>query len=324
MEVRTGPLTIGELLRDASAQLRVSGSETARLDTELLLGHVLRVDRATLLASPEAVVSSDQAAVFHELVARREKGEPVAYIRGMKEFYGLVLTVDARALIPRPETELLVDLALDRLRSLLTERARPAGHEPLLVWDVGTGSGAIAVAVASECRRRGYGRDVRIRGTDISGDALALAVENAVGHGVADIIDFARADLTGLIDSTGLVEADAINFADAQPARQADLLLANLPYVPSHVVPTLAVAASFEPPLALDGGPDGLVPIKRLLGELQSALDPAGIALLEIGDSQAAGVCTTVASVLPGWELTIHDDLAGLPRVAELRPPAPQ
>ena len=223
------PPTIGELLRSATAQLRESGSETSRLDAELLLGHVLRVDRATLLASPEVRVSTPQGA-RSEFVERRAKGEPVAYIRGLKEFYGLVLTVDARALIPRPETELLVDLAVDRLRHMLTERPRPVNAAPLLVWDVGTGSGAIAVAVAAECRRRGYGADVRFRATDVSVDALALATENAVVHGVADVIDFAIADLTDLPD-----------------AKPADLLLANLPYIPTRVVPTLPVAASYEP-----------------------------------------------------------------------------
>lgn len=296
------PSRIGELLRSATSQLRDSGSETARLDAELLLGHVLRVDRATLVASPEAVVSTPQGDAFAASVARRAKGEPVAYIRGLKEFYGLALTVDSRALIPRPETELLVDLALDRLRYMLTERPRPANSDPLLAWDIGTGSGAIAVAVAVKCRRRGYGPEVRIRATDISADALALATENAVAHGVADSIDLAVADLT-----------------DVPELKPADLLLANLPYIPTATVPTLPVAASFEPSLALDGGPDGLLPIKRLLGELDRAVAQGGEALLEIGSDQARGIQDAVGSQLPGWRVTIHDDLAGLPRVAELR-----
>ncbi len=289
-------------MRSATSQLRDSGSETARLDAELLLGHVLRVDRATLVASPEAAVSSPQAEVFGALVARRSNGEPVAYIRGLKEFYGLVLTVDSRALIPRPETELLVDMGLDRLRRMLIERPRPAGAAPLLAWDVGTGSGAIAVAFAVECRRRGYGREVRIRATDISSDALGLATENAVAHGVADVIELEVADLT-----------------DAADIRPADLLLANLPYIPTETVPILPIATSFEPALALDGGPDGLDPIKRLLGQLATALAPDGEALLEIGSDQARAVLGVAEALLPGWEVTIHDDLAGLPRVARLR-----
>lgn len=296
------PSRIGELLRSATTRLRDSGSETARLDAELLLGHVLRLDRATLVASPVAVVSSPRAEAFGAFVARRSNGEPIAYIRGLKEFYSLALTVDSRALIPRPETELLVDLALDRLRHLLTERPRPANADPLLAWDVGTGSGAIAIALAVECRRRGYGPEVRIRATDISSDALALATENAVGHGVADAIELAVADLTDV--------------ADVGPA---DLLLANLPYIPTATVSILAIAASFEPSFALDGGPDGLTPIKRLLGQLGTAVAPDGEALLEIGSDQARAVREAAESLMPRWEVTIHDDLAGLPRVAQLR-----
>jgi release factor glutamine methyltransferase len=291
---------VGELLRSASQRLREAGSESARLDAELLLGHVLGAGRATLLAAPEAPVSGPQQVSFQSLIERRASGEPVSYIRGLKEFYGLVLGVDGRALIPRPETEQLVDLALARLARMLTDAPRPAG-EPLLVWDVGTGSGAISVALAVECRRRGYAADVALRATDISADALALATENAVVHGVADVIAFATADL-----------------ADLAGARPADLLVANLPYVPSDVVARLPVAASYEPPLALDGGPDGLVILRRLIGWLPAAVTDAGVALLEIGAEQAEAVGAAVASALPDWRLTVHDDLAARPRVAEL------
>ena len=225
----------------------------------------------------------------------------MSYIRGLKEFYGIALTVDARALIPRPETELLVDLALARLGRMLTEAPRPAGAEALLVWDVGTGSGAIAISVAVECRRRGYLRDIALRATDASAQALALATENAVAHGVADVIEFAVADLT---DLTG--------------ARPADLLLANLPYIPAGVLPDLPVAASFEPRAALDGGPDGLALIRRLIGLLPVALADGGAALLEIGADQAELVRAAGATAVPDWTIEIHDDLAGLPRVAEL------
>jgi release factor glutamine methyltransferase len=131
------PATIGSVLRDAAARLAESGSETPRLDAELLLGHVLRVDRATLLAAPEAAVSEAQAGAFDALVTRCGSGEPVAYIRGLKEFYGLVFTVDPRALIPRPETETLVDVALDRIARMLTAAPRVAGSK-LRVRDVGT------------------------------------------------------------------------------------------------------------------------------------------------------------------------------------------
>ncbi len=293
--------SVADLLRAGSQALEAAGSETPRLDAELLLGHVLGVGRATLLAEGQSGVSEANRAAFDELVARRASGVPVAYLRGLKEFYGLALSVDERALIPRPETETLVGLALDRIAARLTDAPRPVDGQPLLVWDVGTGSGTICVALAVECRRRGYSRDVAFRATDISAAALALATENAVAHGVADSIKFANADL-----------------ADLPDAAPADLLVANLPYIPSDVVPTLPIAASFEPRVALDGGADGLAIIRRLLAQLPRALADDGVALLEIGADQAQALDAEAAVVLPGWMPTIHDDLAGRPRVAEL------
>jgi len=299
--------TVGELLRSGTQRLRESGSESARLDAELLLGQVLRVDRAGLIAGSEVPVGPGHADAFGRAIEQRAAGEPVAYIRGIKEFYGIALTVDGRALIPRPETELLVELGLARIRDALIGTPRTGDTAPLRVWDVGTGSGAIVIALAVDCRRRGYGPDVRFTATDISGDALSLAVENAVSHGVADTIDFAKADLLELPERT-----------------LVDVLLANLPYIPSARVPELPIAASFEPSIALDGGPDGLHVVRRLVSQLATALAPAGIALLEVEADQADAVRAEVERALPGWSVAIHPDLAGLPRVAEVRSPTSQ
>jgi len=296
-----GPSTVADLLRGGGQRLAAAGSESPRLDAELLLGHVLGVGRATLLAAPESGVSPTQEALFDGLIERRASGEPVSYIRGLKEFYGLVFSVDERALIPRPETETLVDLALDVIAARLTGAPRSTDARPLLVWDVGTGGGAICVALAVECRRRGYGRDVSFRATDISADALALATDNAVAHGVADSIAFAKADLADLADLSG--------------ADPADVLVANLPYIPSAAVPELPVAASFEPRIALDGGPDGLEVIRRLLAQLPAALVGDGAALLEIGADQPVPVSQAAAATLPGWMQMLHHDLAGQWRV---------
>lgn len=296
--------TVGELVRGAAARLRDSGSETALLDAELLLGHVLHVERASVLAHPEAQVGPAQQAAFEAGVARRVAGEPVAYIRGTKEFYGLAFGVDNRALIPRPETELLVELGLQRISSLLSGAPRAVGVPPLVVWDVGTGSGAVAISLAVTCRRRGYAGDVRFIATDASGDALAVATDNAVGHGVADVIEFGQADL---LDWAGRPE-------------RVDLLLANLPYVPSAVLPGLPVAASFEPAAALDGGPDGLDLLRRLLGQLEGVMEADGSALLEIGDDQADAVAALAAAIAPDRPVRVHPDLAGRPRVVELGP----
>ena len=207
-------------------------------------------------------------------------------------------------MIPRPETELLVELGIGRLRQLLTEHPRPQGADPLVVWDVATGSGAVCVALVVESRRHGYAADVRFRATDVSADAIALATENAVVHGVADSIDFAVVEL-----------ADLTHVPGGSPA---DLLLANLPYVPAAVVPTLPVAASYEPVLALDGGADGLDLVRRLIGQLDGAVRDGGVALLEIGAGQADEVRSATAKALPSWDVEFHADLADVPRVAEL------
>jgi release factor glutamine methyltransferase len=293
------------LLHGGTDRLRAAGSETPRLDAELLLGHVLGIDRTGVIAHPDAPVGDGQAVAYAAALARRETGEPVAYVRGLKEFYGLVFAVDSRALIPRPETERVVELAVEWVREALLAAPRAADAPPLRIWDVGTGSGAIAIALAVTLRRRGYGGHFRVIASDLSRDALAVAVENAVGHGVADVIDFAIGDLVEI---------------DPPAAGPVPLLVANLPYVPSGTVPGLPVAASFEPGMALNGGPDGLDLLRRLLGALPAVLTPSGSALLEIGSEQGGLLAAAIARTLPGWTVQIHPDLSGLPRVALIAP----
>ncbi|HEX8939965.1 MAG TPA: peptide chain release factor N(5)-glutamine methyltransferase [Candidatus Limnocylindrales bacterium] len=294
------PTTLGDALDEGVARLRASGSETARLDAELLLAHALGgVDRTAVIAHPDAPLGPEAAARFADALARRERGEPVAYIRGLKEFYGLAFAVDPRGLIPRPETELLVELAEAEVRRRLTAAPRPAGVHPLRVIDAGTGSGTIAVSLAVLLRRRGMLGAVTVLATDRSPDALQLARENAVGHGVADALRFAEADLW--------------------PAGEvADLVLANLPYVPSAEVDHLPVAASFEPRAALDGGPDGLIEIRRLLERLPDALAAGGTAFLEIGADQAEAVAALVADLPGAWQSEWFADLAGRPRLVRV------
>jgi release factor glutamine methyltransferase len=293
--------TVGALLEGASRQLSDAGIDAPRLDAEVLLAHVLGIGRTGVLAHPDAVVGVGPADGFQHLIDRRLAGAPVAYLRGMREFHGLALAVDARVLIPRPETEQLVDLAFDRIRAQLTGAPRPTGGPPLQVWDVGTGSGAIALALAVALRRRGYLDEVRIVASDVSPDALAVAIENAVAHGVADRVELVRGDLVDI------------------PARaQVDVLLANLPYIPSAMMSALPAEVRAEPTIALDGGPDGLDLIRRLLSSLPDVLLAGGTALLEIGADQSDRMTTAVATLLPAWALVIHGDLGGLPRIAEL------
>jgi release factor glutamine methyltransferase len=302
-------VTVGEALAHASERLRAAGSETPRLDAELLLGWSIGIGRTGILAHPDAPVGADAATRFEAAVGRREAGEPVAYIRGIKEFHGLAFGVDARALIPRPETEALVDGGIAEVMRRLAERTGEAGAgpgrggDPIRVADVGTGSGAIAVAlaVALRARRVTMGRNVWILATDVSSDALDLARENAVGHAAADGLKFSEADLLPPV----LPDEGA----------PLDVVLANLPYVRSDAIDGLPIAASFEPRLALDGGPDGLDAIRALLARLPDVLMPDGVALLEIGADQGEAAPAAVAATLPGWRSTVSRDLAGLPRV---------
>jgi release factor glutamine methyltransferase len=293
-------VTVGFLLHAGIERLRMAGSDSPRLDAELLLGHALRVDRTALIAHSEAAVGADAAAVYEATLVRRIAGEPVAYIRGFKEFHGLALSVDLRALIPRPETEVLVDLVVAAIVDRLTAAPRPAGTPALRVIDVGTGAGTIAIALAVELRRRRIDDDVSLIATDTSPDALQLARENAVGHGVADRIQFQLGDL---------VPWDATLF---------EIVVANLPYIPSEVIPGLPVAASFEPLAALDGGPDGLATIRLLLAQMPRVLRPGGVAYLEIGSDQGPAMIAATPELAPGWQATILPDLTGLDRVARI------
>jgi release factor glutamine methyltransferase len=294
--------TVRELLEAGIVRLRESGSETARLDAELLLGHALDVDRTAVIAHTDAPVGDGAAERFKALLGRRAAGEPVAYIRGVKEFRGLAFGVDDRALIPRPETERLVELAELEVVRRLVGAPRPHGAPKLRVIDVGVGSGAVAVTLAVLLRRRGMLDEVEIAATDVSEAALQLARENAVAHAVGDRISFDAGDLLPGTDTT-----------------RWDVIVANLPYVRTDAIPGLPIAASFEPRLALDGGPDGLAVIGRLLDQLPAGLAEGGAALLEIGADQEQDLRTLVAERLPGWTCEVEKDLGGLPRVAILR-----
>ncbi len=243
---------------------------------------------------------SGPADAFEAYVARRELGEPVAYIRGFREFHGLAIATDARALVPRPETEQLVDEAVAEVARRLTAAPRPPGAPPLRVADVGTGSGAIAVALITVLRKRRMDVHVEVTAVDISPDALQLAKENAVGHGVADRMAFREADL---------LEGGEAPF---------DLICANLPYVAAGEIDGLGRELAFEPRAALDGGPDGLDVIRRLLELLPRVLDADGLALLEIGSDQRDAIGAAVAGALPGWRCLVLDDLAGLARIVRV------
>ena len=295
--------TVGELLSEAVGRLREARSETARLDAEVLLAAAIGADRTTVIAHPELPVGGPAAERFADALDRRAAGEPVAYIRGLKEFFGLAFSIDSRALIPRPETERLVEVALAEVLRRLAAAVRGADADPIRIADVGTGSGAVAISLAVELRRRQVklGTDVTILATDDSPDALDLARENGASHAVADGVRFVEADLLPPVLPDG--------------GAPLDLILANLPYVRTDAIAGLPVAASFEPRLALDGGPDGLEVVRRLVRRLPETLATGGVALFEIGADQAETASAAVEEILPGWTYGIETDLAGLPRV---------
>jgi release factor glutamine methyltransferase len=274
--------TIAELLKAATAQLAETSS-TPKLDAELLLAHALAWPRARLLAERAHLPAPEQAASFAAMVARRAAQEPVAYIVGLKEFYGLDFFVDPRVLVPRPETELLVELAL-AAASRLTPRA-----SRLLIADIGTGSGAIAVALAAHLP------GATVYATDLSADALAVAARNVERHALAGRVTLLRGDLLAPLPAP------------------VDLIVSNPPYtVLAEVEPNVL---AHEPHLALEGGPDGAAVYRRLLATAPRYLRPGGALLLEIGAWQGELVAGLLRKALPSASVTVHQDLAGRDRV---------
>lgn len=275
--------SIGEALQQARQALY--GVETASLDAQLLLCAVLDVPRTTLLAYPERALSGEQSAAYETLIARRADGEPVAYLLGQREFYGLDFAVTPAVLIPRPETEHLVEAALAWL----------AQHPAACVADIGTGSGAIAVSVAY------HAPQAQVYAVDLSEEALVVAAQNAARH---------QARVTFL-------QGDLLEPLQALPQR-VDLLLANLPYIATEEVPRLEVSRH-EPNLALDGGPDGLRLIERLLRAAPDICAPDALLLLEIGADQGAALRQMAQSILAPQSVEIRPDYAGLDRLVVIQ-----
>jgi release factor glutamine methyltransferase len=282
--------TVGAALALARRWLRmVPGNETAALDAQLLLAHVTGLSRAGVLAYPERALSADEAERYAALVAQRAVHKPVAYLTGHRAFMGLDFLTDARALIPRPETELLVTAALAEVEARLA-----GGGEPPVVADIGTGSGAIAVALAAQAPRL-----TRIYATDISSDALALATENAQRLRAADRIQFLLGDLLEPLPE------------------KVDLLLANLPYVAPRDEPTLPDdVRSYEPSLALYGADDGLGHLRGLFAQTPGHLRPGAAIMLEFGYDQRRAVEALARETFPGAETRIIADYAGWDRLA--------
>ncbi len=274
--------TWGDARTAATVRLRSAPDpHTAPLDADVLLAHVLGVGKEALFAHPERQLTAAEDGRFQDLVERRSRGEPVAYLRGFKEFYGLRFLVDPRVLIPRPETEVLVDAA----------RQRIAGRS-LRTVDVGTGSGAIAVAIAA------HEHGVHVIATDFSRDALAVAEANALANGVADRVELRHGDLL-----TPVTE-------------RVDIVCANLPYLRDDTVTEWVGERSFlafEPRGAVVAGPDGLGVIRRCVADLPRVLAPDGAAFFECDPPQVAAVTEMLERV--GLRTRTVRDLTGAERV---------
>lgn len=265
-----------------------NGYASARLEAEILLAQVLKMPRTLLLAHLGDPISSADAAQFAGMVARRALREPLAYILGHQEFYRLDLLVDRRVLIPRPETEHLVELALNALKQV--------PHPEPMIADIGTGSGAIALALARNTTQ------AKIIATDISPDALAVAQLNAARLDLAARIEFRIADLL-----EGISEP-------------LDLLTANLPYIPLEREPQLPREIRvYEPRLATIAGLDGLSVIRRLLKQVEWHMARSSFIFLEISEEQGEAALDLATALLPRAQVQIHRDLEGLDRVVEIR-----
>lgn len=250
--------SVSRVLAWAAEDLKRRGNDTGRLDVELLLSRVLKVDRIGLIVQAERPLAQGELAEFRELFKRRRAGEPVAYLLGEREFYGIKLRVDSRALIPRPDTERLVEVALERTRARSMRGA---------ALDLCTGSGCVAIALS---RAR---PTWSVTASDVSPDALCVARDNA--------------HRTGAVRNLELLEGSL--FAPVAE-RRFDLITGNPPYIPSSEIAALPPdVRDFEPHLALDGGSDGLSLVRDIAARAQRHLTPGGLLALEIGAEQGSG-----------------------------------
>jgi release factor glutamine methyltransferase len=314
MDVRTA-------LQHGIAQLRDAHVPSYTLAAELLLLHVLGRDRTWLYAHSEESISTSAAEKFVGLVTRRAAGEPTQHLTGTQEFWGIVFEVTPDVLIPRPETEHLIEVALDRLalREIHAGRKRMLTGEGLLMADVGTGSGCIAIALAKELP------GARVIATDISVPALAIARRNAQRHSVADRIRFLEASLLGNIEPAVVGAQHAApqlghQESDARPPaahRDAlfDLIVSNPPYVGRNEKDSLMrEVRDHEPELALYGGHEGYELYAPLIVQAADALKSGGLLVLELGHNSLRAVQPLLGG--PHWtNVSLTNDLAGLPRV---------
>ncbi len=296
MKPWAAPLIVRTALREAFAQLRAAGVPSHTLAAELLLMHTLGRDRAWLYANPEVVIRDSEVHLFTSLLARRAAGEPTQHLTGKQEFWSLEFEVTPDVLIPRPETEHVIEVALDRLavREIRAGRKQTFSGEGLQIADIGTGSGCIAVALAKELP------GATIYATDISSAALAVARRNAARHSISEQIHFLESNL--------LDEASHLSLF-------LDLIVSNPPYIGRREAATLTrEVRDHEPEIALYGGEEGYEIYAELIAQAGAKLKPGGILVLELGHDSLPAVQPLLDA--PLWtNVGATNDLAGIPRV---------
>lgn len=284
------PPTLGDLLTSGSARL-AAFTGTPQLDAQVTLAQVLGRPRTWILAHQDSPAGAGETELFEQMLRRLEHGEPLPYVLGRQEFFGLDFDLSPDVLIPRPETELLVRKALDWITGAPDRRT---------IADVGTGSGCIAVSIAV------HAPEVTVLATDISEPALQVARSNARKLGVAEQIRFVRCDL--LPPHTSQLTSE----------EHLDLVCANLPYIPTAELHSLPVFGR-EPSLALDGGVDGLNPFRRFFSLAPEWMAPGGLMLLEIEASSGPAVLSLAYDALHAAAIHLHKDLAGRDRLLEIQ-----
>ena len=274
-------LPLLEVLRGAESYLTERGVENPRLNAEHLLAHALGLKRMELYLQFDRQLTDAERAPLRETVKRRGAREPLQHILGTAEFHGRSFACDKRALIPRPETEQLVEIALE----VVKDKTSPQ------ILDIGTGSGVIALTIALELPA------AEVHAVDLSTDALALAAENAARHGLTERVGFHKADL---------LPPDETRF---------DLIIANLPYIPADEIASLSPEVRHDPVTALDGGPDGLDLIRRLIEAAPGRLTPGAALLLEISAGQGDAV-NTLLTDRKFRDISVRSDYQNIPRFA--------
>ena len=281
------------VIQDTHKKLEDAGIPDARLEAEVLVMSVMRMPRQSIFSEQETEVTGQQQSALDEKLERRYKREPLAYILGQREFYGINVVLTPAVLIPRPETEGLVEHAL--FMAMMGMESRD-----LTIADVGTGSGAIAINLAIHLPAG------RVFAVDVADAVLDVAAYNIRAHGVGDRVTLVIGDLL-----------------DAVP-EPVDLVVANLPYIPTYRIPTLQPEVQQEPVLALDGGADGLDLIRRLLVQAEDKLKDNGIMLLEMDPEQIPVVAKLAMEHFPKGTISVEKDLAGMDRILVIHRQEPE